>query len=645
MFIRVKFITILVLLFTITSNAQKNFTYSPENPKPGDVISIFYEPAGDLANTTLPLDAAYYQMGNRLQKADDIFFVKKAGKLTATITTDTAANFIYFSFSADQKFDNNFNNGYFFILNENDKPRKGANINLGIFYQSIASRVGAERNNEKAINAYNYEFSLYPENKKQSLVSYLRALTQVKKDEASNIIQTEIETLIKTGLNEEFDYSILESLYQLATLPEQAKLANSQKKEKFPNGKWVSDETMEKFYQENDPEKKKVLLEKILMKIETDENWSDYKPNISYFKLQIASTYSNKRDWPNFKKSIEDANISDKAQLASLYNNAAWEMQKTNDNLIFAEEFSRIATNSSKELWNNPTGEKPAYLTQKQWLKNNEYTYALYADTYAMVMYRMGNYKKGLLYAREASIVINKGIDPEQNNTYALLAEKSLPQKEYVKTIEQFVKAGYSTSAMAEILKKTYLKNNKSLDGFEDYMIAMQKESALKMLKELPKSILKETAPSFFLLDLYGKKINLAELKGKIVVVDFWATWCGPCISSFPGMQKMVNKYKDDPNVKFIFIDTWESGDMKEKTVSEFLDKHKYTFHVLMDNDNKVVADYKVDGIPTKFVIDKNGMIRFKSIGFSGGDDKLIQELTAMIEIVVNEEKKMTDNE
>jgi thiol-disulfide isomerase/thioredoxin len=119
--------------------------------------------------------------------------------------------------------------------------------------------------------------------------------------------------------------------------------------------------------------------------------------------------------------------------------------------------------------------------------------------------------------------------------------------------------------------------------------------------------------------------------------VDFWATWCGPCKASFPGMQKMVSKYKDDPNVKFVFIDTWEKGDEKQKNAAEFIANNKYSFHVLMDNDDKVVAEFKVEGIPTKFVIDKNGMVRFKAVGFDGSDDKLMTELTAMIEMASTE--------
>jgi hypothetical protein len=59
-----------------------------------------------------------------------------------------------------------------------------------------------------------------------------------------------------------------------------------------------------------------------------------------------------------------------------------------------------------------------------------------------------------------------------------------------------------------------------------------------------------------------------------------------------------------------------------------------------MDNEDKVVAQFKVDGIPTKFVIDKNGNIRFKAVGFDGSDDKLMSELTAMIELVSEDAKK-----
>lgn len=627
----------MLLFVAVTTQAQQKFTYTPEKPKPGDVITFTYEPAGDIANTIKPVEGIVYQNGMAKRTADDIVLQKSAGKYSGSFTIDTGMHFIYLSFSADKKFDNNFNDGYTIILYNDDKPRDGAYMALSGFYQYWGRQLGVDRNNEKALAAMEKEFELYPDNKKKYLISYVSTLAAIKKDDAPKIVQKEIESLLKAGLKEETDYSNLESLYQLAKSPEQMKFVSSVKKEKFPNGKWVVNETLNKFYQEQDIEKKKILLAEISNKIETDENWKYLKPNLPNIKAQIAYAYLAKKDWPNFKQAVADANIEDKAQLASLYNSAAWEMQKTSDNLPLAEEFSKFATNYYKEQWKNPTAKKPDNMTQKQWTENNKYMYAMFADTYGMVMYRMGEHKKGFPYAKDAAIVVNNGKDADQNNTYALLAEKVLPKKQYVKEIEQFVMDAKSTSEMKDILKRAYVKDKKTEAGFDEYITNLQKSATETMLAELRKTILNEKAPVFALVDLNGKKVNLGELKDKVVVVDFWATWCGPCKASFPGMQKMVNKYKDDPNVKFVFIDTWENGDNKEKLVSEFINTNKYSFHVLMDNDSKVVADFKVDGIPTKFVIDKKGMIRFKAVGFDGSDDKLMTELTAMIEMASKE--------
>lgn len=153
------------------------------------------------------------------------------------------------------------------------------------------------------------------------------------------------------------------------------------------------------------------------------------------------------------------------------------------------------------------------------------------------------------------------------------------------------------------------------------------------MKSDLEEKMLDMPAPKFNLVNLEGNKVNLDDLKGKVVVVDFWATWCGPCKASFPGMQKAVNKFESSDDVEFVFIDTWESGDGVTKKVSEFITTNKYSFNVLMDLDAKVVASFGVSGIPTKFVIDKDGIIRFKSVGFGGNDEELVNEMTMMIEL------------
>jgi thiol-disulfide isomerase/thioredoxin len=611
---------------------QGNFTFTPEKPKAGDVITVNYQPSGTIANATSPLKAIVYTLGSKGQTANDLNLKKAGSNYTGTVQTDTSDNFVFFGFSVDKNFDNNTNNGYWIKLYDGDNLKKGSDLSLSLFYQYYGQNVGLDPDYDKALQAMQEEFKNNPDAKQKNLVSYTRLYSQVNKDEAPAFIQKEIEMQIKSGLKDEDDYSTLQSLYSLAKLPQQSKLIADLRKEKFPDGKWKINETINNYLKESDISKKEAMLADITSKINNDQDWKTLKPSLSYFQTALLNTYIQKQDWDGMDAAVKKYDIKG-SELASLYNNTAWEIQKTDKNLDKAEQMSATAVDIAKKDWKNPAVEKPSYLTQSQWDKSRANSYAMYADTYAMVNYKLGNYKKGFPYSDEAAIKINKGESADENNTYALLAEKTQSSKKYVKQLEQFVKDGKSTSDIKDILKRAYVKKHNSEKGYDDYIATLEKDSYLKMVEELKKGMLNDAAPSFALKDLKGNNVNIQDLKDKVVIVDFWATWCGPCKASFPGMQKMVTKYKNDPNVKFVFVDTWETTDKKEKNAADFIAANKYDFHVLMDNDSKVVEQFKVSGIPTKFVIDKNGIIRFKAVGFDGSDDKLVTELSTMIDM------------
>jgi thiol-disulfide isomerase/thioredoxin len=534
---------IAVLFFSVQTFAQNNFTFSPEKPQAGDEITINYTPSGTIANTTSPLNAIVYTMGNNEEHANDMQLKKSGNNYVGTVKTDTADNFVFFSFSADGNYDINSNNGYWIRLYDGDQLKKGADLSLSHFYMGQGQKAGVESNEDNALKYMEEEFKLYPQEKRENILSYANLYSKVNKDSGTFIFQKEIESLIKSGLKNEDNYTTLQNLYRYAKLPEQAKLINDLKEVKFPDGKWKINETVNNFLREKDMAKKEAMFDDISSKIKNDSAWKYLEPSLSYFRRSIPNAYYQKQDWDGMDAAIKKLDIKG-MELASLYNNAAWEIQKTNKNLDKADKMAATAVEIAKKEWKNPTGEKPDYLSQSQWGKSRASAYAMYADTYGMVNFKEGNFKKGLPYSEDAALKIHKGKTADGNNTYALLAEKVLPARKYVPQLEQFVKDGKATSSIKDILKRAYVKKHKSDNGYDEYMTALQHDAYLNTVAELKKEMLSGKEPNFTLLDLKGNKVNIEDLKNKVVVVDFWATWCGPCKASFPGMQKMITKFK-----------------------------------------------------------------------------------------------------
>lgn len=258
--------------------------------------------------------------------------------------------------------------------------------------------------------------------------------------------------------------------------------------------------------------------------------------------------------------------------------------------------------------------------------------------TYALIEYKLGNYKAGFPYIKDAALSIAGGKDVKLNNTYILFGKKVLPNKDFQPALASFVVNNAADSNTVMLLKKMYKPTSKKT--WDEYYGELQTLAAEQAKKELIKTMVNLNAPDFELFDNRGQKVELSALKNKVVVLDFWATWCGPCKASFPAMQEMVEKYRNDNNVVFLFIDTWERIDNqkeKELVVNKFINDHKYDFRVLFDHESKIVVSYGVSGIPTKIIIGKNGNIRFISMGFDGGNLKLMADLAGMIELAKKE--------
>ncbi len=119
-------------------------------------------------------------------------------------------------------------------------------------------------------------------------------------------------------------------------------------------------------------------------------------------------------------------------------------------------------------------------------------------------------------------------------------------------------------------------------------------------------------APDFSLKSFDGREITLSQLKGKVVLLDFWATWCGPCKESIPHMIQLYKNYRES-GFELVGMNI-EKGD--SETVRRFIASMEIPYPVVMAPEN-VVNSYRVSGIPAAFLIDKEGKIRERMLGFS----------------------------
>lgn len=623
------FKTNLLLLLTFISYTslviagENNFSFSPNKPTPSSNITISYNPQNTILENSKWIKAYISEYSKFIDITEEYDLVKKGNIWEGSFVPADTTTGVVIRFKGEEGFDINDNELYLInLFDKNGNYLPGTFGGLATGYSSWFTAFDLDPDYETAYKLFIKEFEIYPQSKKDFITYYLSVIRNVDKENASTITDKEIEEFAKLNSGSEDDIIKLLSLYRINRMVDKASQMENEYKQKFPNGKYIPAFKFNEFLQ----------LKTVADKIEFLKKFEKNYPKNQY----VASIYNN-----ILSELVKAGNINQAVELldsyqdasSMFYNNIAWDLYEKGNDLSAAEKIALKGIQIANEEISKPKGKRPQLYSTIEWENSRKRSAAMIIDTYGAILFKQNKLAEAEKAFTEA-VQLNQKEEPEINERYveSLMANKKFDVAK--KELEEFFSKGTSTSKMKEMLKEAYLKTGGVESSFDSYFKKFEDAANEKIIAKLKKEIINDPAPQFTLTDLNGKNVSLSDFKGKIVIVDFWATWCGPCLASFPGMKEAVEKYEATGKAKFLFINTWENVEDKVKNASEFIKKNNYPFHVLMDEKNEVVSAFKVSGIPTKFIIDGNGNIRFKSVGFSGNTNEMVEEIGIMIKML-----------
>jgi thiol-disulfide isomerase/thioredoxin len=172
----------------------------------------------------------------------------------------------------------------------------------------------------------------------------------------------------------------------------------------------------------------------------------------------------------------------------------------------------------------------------------------------------------------------------------------------------------YSDKTNLAALERIYSRRYGSVESYEDFIAVIEERDRGRRWQRIADSRIKEPRdlPAIDLEWLDSGRIGADELAGRIVVINFWGVWCGPCVAEAPQLQKLHEKYRDDPSVVFLTINAFDPDLHKVRT---WLADNEYDYPVLVDDN--FVTRHEVRSYPTTWFTDRDGRIAFEHVGIS----------------------------
>ncbi len=670
MFYKLWFCILLLLMPLLVLGQYENLVIDAFSP--GKRVQIIYDPTGTLLDSSQNIYAIakmYEKTGKQfVMTAKDIALYGNNDQWKGSLTIpDSCVSFFIVIKNELGTIDSNDGKGYMFVLKDSEgRPLPGGNASLATLFLQTYSPYGIRYDQQRGGTLVEQEFDNDPALKTNFIDTYIKTVDFTDAERKKKLAK---EAYFIYKHYKEYNAEVLFALvdvYKKLGAKDKADKCYGLISEAFPKSRLAfQHRTMpyqEAFFKAATLNERLKIHHEMIQVMEEHMNPNRNLLNTTLDNELKAS--SSQTELPSLVLANELYSLTIQGlQLRKLLSENYWEKDNVSDwfKLVdsskyyyhqvflynaFAEECLRQDTLLEKalEISTKAVNMAHQHLTAPRTMREQSFNnfsdseidierrtmLAKYLATQASVLQRQNKTKEALKAHREA-VKINDRSDAQVNEQFATFLIETKMYQEAREEIEQSMRIGKQTLAMEQMLEDL------PKDTTKHYVDAkrLQQNYLKSKTASIAANMLNTLAPNFKLVSFEGDTVQLSDLKGKVVVLDFWASWCMPCLMSFPGMQKAVEKYQADSNVVFLFVNL-DAGAVREK-IKKYIYEKGYDFKVLLSEDDGTARSYSVHGIPVKFVIDKEGIIRFRKGSFENNIKDEVEELSIMIDLAMKE--------
>jgi thiol-disulfide isomerase/thioredoxin len=636
---------LLLLLFCCAATAQvpgARVDISPAEPVAGSSMTILYgtdaAPAFARNAAALTLDV----LAVPADKAADLRLrqvsMNKVGNYwKASFDADGAGvRLLCFRFVAGDSVDDNGGDVWAVMLHDaGHTPVRGAHAGMATLHQYGFGSFKKVRDAVLMKQELRQELAVYPDNWDAATMLWAAELGSQPADSVKQALRPALDAFYTRDKANDALAARYPGWYERLGDSAKAREIRADGALKAPKGKVALESRLTALRGVDDPAKIVAIITAVL---------ADF-PAMDEDALQsnLAILHRNALKASNFDAAINALHRMPKPQYYH-YTQLANKLSASGTRLNEAEQFAKKAV----ELTEQPKDEeRPYFATAKEWVESAQYDQSVALQAQAQACLKAGRYDDATEPLGRAYL-LTKGEDSDIDQLFVQALTKSGKQDRALDIgFDAYRHAKGSDSLVADLRRAFASRNGAasfdalpadSRGAFDTRFAAAREAMVAEVRAKVIASRISRPSVDFTLNDLSGTPVHLASLKGNVVIVDFWATWCGPCKSSFPYLKKVYERYKTNPRVTILAVNCWERQKDLAATIEnakKFQADNNYAWTVLIDGKNEVVEQYGVEGIPTKFTIGKDGAIAFKGVGFNGPD--MEEELVQQIELLLAE--------